>query len=237
MRNGKKFFVKDIKSDLHTQYGYLKKDNIAKAKDGEKIFSNTHNEFFVISPSFIDIYKKISRKAQIIPLKDIGFIIAQTGIDKNSVVVDAGAGSGALSCFLANIVKGVVTYEIREDFLEVVKNNIEFLGIKNIKIKNKNIFDGIDEKDVDLITLDLPDPWNAINACSGSLKHGGFIVSYSPTIPQVMDFVDALKTNGNFIYLKTSEIIEREWDVEDRKVRPKSIAIGHSGFLSVARRV
>ena len=133
--------------------------------------------------------------------------------------------------------KKVVTYDIREDFIEVVKSNIEFLGLKNIVVKNKNIYSSIDEKNVDLITLDVPEPWLAIDSCSNALKIGGFLVSYSPTIPQVMDFVNEIRKRKDFVHVKTAEIIEREWDVEDRKVRPKSITIGHSGFMSLARRV
>lgn len=234
-KSGKRFLVKDTNKDMHTQFGYFKKEDL-KAKKG-RIKTNTGKEFTVFDAYFIDLYKKIKRSAQIIPLKDIGLIAAETGVNNKSKVVDAGAGSGALACFLANIAKEVTTYEIREDFIEIVKSNIKFLNLKNIKIKNKNIYDGIDEKNVDLIALDLPEPWKALKSAEKSLKSGGFLVSYSPTMPQVMDFVDAIRKNDNFAYLKTSEIIEREWEVEERKVRPKSQAIGHSGFLSFVRRL
>ena len=83
----------------------------------------------------------------------------------------------------------------------------------------------------------LPEPWKAIENCSKALKPGGFLVSYSPSVPQVADFVNSIKKNESFVYLKTCEISEREWEVEERKVRPKSAAIGHSGFMSFARKV
>lgn len=234
---GRKFYAKDLDSDLHTQYGFVKKEEMKKAKDGDLLKSNTGKEFFIFDPSFIDLYRKIKRDAQIIPLKDIGFIIAETGINKNSKVLDAGSGSGALACFLAGIAKEVVTYEIREDFIEIVKGNIEFLSLKNIKIKNKNIYNEIDDKNMDVIILDLPEPWLALENCAKALKAGGFLVSYSPSVPQMADFANAVRKNENFIYLKTVEITEREWEVEDRKVRPKSKGLGHSGFLSFARKV
>jgi len=234
---GKKFYLKDINQDLHTQYGFIKKEDFGKAKEGSLLKSNTGKDFFIFNPYFIDLYRKIKRDAQIIPLKDIGLIITETGINKKTKVLDAGSGSGALACFLASIAKEVVTYEIREDFIEVVKSNIEFLGLKNIKIKNKNIYNEIDDKNIDVITLDVPEPWNAIESCSKALKPGGFLVSYSPSVPQVIDFVNAARKNENFVYLKTVEVIEREWEVEERRVRPKSTAIGHSGFLSFARKV
>ena len=234
---GRKFYAKDLNQDLHTQYGFIKKDELKKAKDGDLIKSNTNKEFFIFTPSFIDLYRKIKRDAQIIPLKDIGLIIAETGISKESKVLDAGSGSGALACFLAAIAKEVITYEIREDFIEIVKSNIEFLGLKNIKVKNRDVYKEIDDKNIDVIIIDVPEPWNAIENCSKALKVGGFLVSYSPSVPQVADFVNAVRKHESFVYLKTVEIVEREWEVEDRRVRPKSKGIGHSGFLSFARRI
>lgn len=234
-RQGRKFYAKD--EDLHTQYGFVKKEDLGKAKEGSMLKSNTGKDFFVFTPKFIDLYRKIKRDAQIIPLKDIGFIIAETGINKESKVLDAGSGSGALACFLAAIAKEVVTYEIREDFIEIVKSNIEFLQLKNIKIKNKDIYKEIDDKNIDVIILDVPEPWNAIKNCAKALMPGGFLVSYSPSIPQIADFVNTIKKDESFVYIKTSEITEREWEVEERKVRPKSKGLGHSGFLSIARKV
>lgn len=234
-KQGKRFLAKDTDKDMHTQFGFFKKEEL-RAKNG-RIKTNMGKEFAIFDAYFIDLHKKIKRDAQIIPLKDIGLIVSETGINKKSRVVDAGSGSGALACFLANIAKEVTTYEIREDFIELVKNNIKFLNLKNVKIKNNDIYDGIDEKNVDLVTLDLPEPWKALESAEKSLKAGGFLVSYSPTIPQVMDFVNYVRKNDNFAYLKTSEIIEREWEVEERKVRPRSQAIGHSGFISFVRKI
>ncbi len=227
-----KFLIKDLSKDFHTKHGFFKKEDLKKTK----VISNTKKEFIVFDTYFIDLYRKIKRSAQIIPLKDIGLVIAETGINNKSKVVDAGAGSGALACFLANIVKEVTTYEIRDDFIEIVKYNIKFLQLKNIKIKNKNIYDGIDEKNIDLVLLDLPEPWRAIESAKKALKVGGFLVSYSPTIPQSQDFVNEINKDENFVHVKTSEIIEREWEIDGRKIRP-SQRIGHSGFISFVRRI
>ena len=236
-RQGKKFYAKNLDEDLHTQYGFIKSSELNKAKEGSLLKSNTNKEFFVFNPYFIDLYRKIKRDAQIIPLKDIGLIIAETGINKQSRVLDAGSGSGALACFIATIAKEVITYEIREDFIEIVKSNIKFLGLKNIKVKNIDIYNKIEDKNIDIIILDLPEPWNALDNCSNALKVGGCLVSYSPSVPQVIDFVNAIRKNDIFVYLKTAEIVEREWEVEERRVRPKSKGLGHSGFLSFARKV
>ncbi|MFH0805438.1 MAG: methyltransferase domain-containing protein [Patescibacteria group bacterium] len=229
-----KFLIKDQDNDFHTKYGYFKKEDLKKSS---KVISNTKKEFTVFDPYFIDLYKKIKRGAQIVPLKDIGLIVAETGVNNKSKVVDAGAGSGALCCFLANIVKEVTTYEIREDFIKIVKHNIDFLNLKNIAIKNKNIYDGIDEKNIDLVLLDLPEPWKAIESAKKALKIGGFLVSYSPTIPQTADFVNEINNDKDFVHVKTSEILEREWEIDGRKVRPRSQQIGHSGFISFIRKI
>jgi len=189
----------------------------------------------LLNADFIDVYKKIKRSAQIISLKDIGAIIAYTGVNRNSKVVDAGAGSGALACFLAHICKEVTTYEIRDDFYNIVKENKERLGLKNLNIKKKDVFEGITERDVDLITLDLPDPWNALDAVNKALKVGGFLVSYSPTIFQVADFVNQL--TDDFIHLLTIELIKREWEIKGRKVRPITTQNVHTGFLSFVRKI
>ncbi len=233
LEKSRKYLVWDTSKDFHCKEGVILKKDFKK-KDGSKIKTNIGKEFILLTADFIDVYKKIKRSAQIISLKDIGAIVAYTGVNKDSKVVDAGAGSGALACFLAHICKEVVTYEIRDDFYQVVKGNIEKLGL-NLKIKNKDVCKGISERNVDLVTLDLPDPWNALDAVKKALKIGGFLVSYSPTIPQVMDFVN--KLDDDFIHLQTLELIKREWEIKGRKVRPITTQNVHTGFLSFCRRI
>ncbi|MBI3033737.1 methyltransferase domain-containing protein [Candidatus Woesearchaeota archaeon] len=235
--SGKLFYVKGLDADYHTQFGMVKKDDLRKAASGDSVKTNTGKELFVLSPGFSDLYRKIRRGPQIVPLKDIAAIIAATGIGRESVVVDAGSGSGALACFLANIVKEVYTYEIRPDFFAIALQNVKELGLGNVKVKNKDAYAGFDEKNVDLVTLDLAEPWKAVGAAADCLNVGGFLASYSPTTPQVTDFVSAVSKEPRLMSLKTIEIIEREWEANDRKVRPKSAAIGHSGFLSFARKI
>jgi tRNA (adenine57-N1/adenine58-N1)-methyltransferase len=234
-KEGKQFFIKDTSKDFHCQFGLVKAKDLKK-KEGVIIKANTGKELVVSNPSFIDSFKKIKRAPQIITRKDASIIIAETGINMSSKVVDAGAGSGALACMLANICKEVTTYEIRKDFAKIADQNKEFLNLKNLTVKNKDVYKGIAEKNLDLITLDLPEPWKIIEKAKKALKTGGFLVSYSPTIPQTMDFVNAVKKNQNLLHLKTVELIQREWEIEDRKVRPKTTQTVHTGFLSFVRK-
>ena len=170
---------------------------------------------------------------------DVGLIIAETGLEPNWKIVDAGAGSGALCCHLANLVpKGkVYTYDVRDDHLAVAQENIKFFGFKNIIAKKLSVYDKIPHKNMDLITLDVPEPWMALEHAFKALKPGGFVVSYSPCMPQVSDFVEAVRKIDGLSYIKTVELIHREWECIGRKQRPKTQQLGHSGFISFVRKV
>jgi len=230
------YFVLDEKQDYVTEEGKIDKKDLKK-KDGSLIKTNQGKEFIVFSANFIDNYRKIARGAQIITQKDIGIITAETGINHKSIVVDAGTGSGALACYLAHLCKEVTSYDMRDDAIEIAKKNKEFLGLKNLKIKKKDIFAGIDEKELDLIVLDMPNPWNGIKSCEKSLKIGGYLVIYVPTVLQIADFVNEIKKYDSFVYLKTIEMIERQWKIDGRSVRPTSDAIGHTGFMTFCRKI
>ncbi|VVB81231.1 tRNA (adenine(57)-N(1)/adenine(58)-N(1))-methyltransferase TrmI [uncultured archaeon] len=232
----RQYFVTDLSKDVHTLHGVISKSDLSKPS-GSVIQSGTGKEFVLLDASFIDVYKRLRKLPQTIPLKDIGLIVGETGINSQSIIVDGGLGSGALASALAHIAKHVTSYEVRDDCLATAEENIKKLGLTNITIKKKSLYDGIDESDVDLITLDLPEPWKVIPHAAKSLKTGGFIISYSPSVPQVMDFVNELHKQDKLLYLKTVEIIERLWEIEGRRVRPKSTGIGHSGFIVFARKI
>ena len=211
----------------------LNEGNIKKVKLGK---NKTHSgkTVYAINPSFTDLIRKIKRGPAIVLNKDIGLIITETGINKNSFAVDAGAGSGYLAASLANICKKVVTYENRKEFFKIASKNFEFLKLKNIKIKQKDIYKGISERNIDLITLDLMEPWKVLKYASKSLKLGGFLVCYLPTINQVSKLIKSIKEP--FMIVKTSELIERKWET-NKMLRPESRMIGHTGFLVFIRKI
>ncbi len=230
------YFVADPSKDFHIAEGVVLKADLKK-KDGSAVKTNTGKQFSVFSSSFIDDFSRIRRLPQVIPLKDIAAIIAETGIGRKSKVLDSGTGSGAVACFIANFAKEVVSYDIKKEHCDIARENAEYLGLKNVTIKNKDVYQGVDEDDADLFILDVPEPWNAIDSVRNALKVGGFVASYSPTIVQSADFADALAKSESFMILKTIEIIERPWEVEARRVRPKTAGIGHSGFITFARKI
>lgn len=230
------YYVENTDKDFHTTYGVISQGDLAKPS-GSIVTSSTGKEFMLLDAGYTDHYQNLKKLPQTIPLKDIGSIIAETGVNGKSIIVDAGLGSGALAIALANIAKKVVSYEVREDHIRAAEQNIKRVGAENITIKHLDITAGIDEKNVDLITLDLPEPWTVIPHAAKALKPGGYILSYSPSIPQVQDFVKGIRTNEHFLLLKTIELIERPWEFNGRRVRPKSTSIGHSGFLTFARKI
>src|SRR3989344_1156962 len=164
--NGQYFAWK--KGDLHTQHGLLKEADLKKAKG--LITSNIGKEFKVLEPHFTDLIKKATRGPQIITNKDIGLILTETGLNKTSIVLESGTGSGFLTCHLAKIVKKVITYERRDDFQKIAKDNGALLGFKNITFKLKDIYEGIEEKNIDTIVLDLPEPWRVVESSFTALK-------------------------------------------------------------------
>lgn len=234
---GKRFLVRDINSDFHCQFGFVKASQLKKARPGSIVKTNTGKALHVMDAGFIDLYKKLARAPQIIIPKDIGPIIAYTGINSTSKVVDGGAGSGALAIFLANMAGEVTTYEIRNDFIKVARRNIQQLGIKNLRVRKADLTEGIKERNVDLVTLDIPEPRKALKTAVKALKPGGFLVCYLPNLNQVSEFVKAVDSEKALLRLKTIETIEREWEIDGKRLRPKSQPIGHSGFLTFVRKI
>ncbi len=232
---GRSFLIPDVDKDFHCQDGMIKSAELKKAKDGAVLKTNMGVEFTLVSASFKDKFSKIKRGPQIINLKDIGAIIAFTGINKDSFIVDAGGGSGALCCFLAGIAKKVVTYDNDDRSIEKIKENKKRLDVK-LTVKKGDVYEKLPEKNVDVITLDLPDTSLALENVKKSLKPGGYCVSYSPHITQSSAFVNKAIELG-FSHIRTFELIERDWQVEGRKARPDFKALGHTGFLSIVRKL
>lgn len=185
------------------------------------------------SMNIIDFLNKAKRGPQVILPRDAGIIISETGLNQNWKVVDAGSGSGFLSIILGNIGCKVYTYEIREDFYKIAKENIKNSGLKNIKIYNKDITKGIKEKKVDLVTLDMKGPERAIKHAYNALKPGGFLVVYSMHIEEVLAVIKELRKHS--FYVNVLENIQREWQSFGDATRPKT-HLAHTGFLTFARK-
>lgn len=233
-KEGRFFYVREDTKVLHTEFGMFSAKELKKNKGTAK--TNTGSEFFIFPASFHDRYRKLKRGAQIITPKDAGLIITTSGINKESKIVEAGGGSGSLTCMLANLVKKVTTYEKKPEFVKIIKYNVKNLGLNNVTVKNKDIKEGIAEKNVDLIVLDMLDPEEAIEKANNSLKMGGFLVVYLPSITQVSSAVKAAK-KLELMHVKTVENLLREWKIDGKIARPEFRMLGHTGFLSFFRKI
>ncbi len=232
----KEYTVHDTSKDFSTTYGVIAKKDLKK-KDGSKIQTSMHKEFIILTPGFSDTFRRLKKTPQAIMLKDAGIIAAETGIGKESTVLDAGTGSGWLSCYLAHICKKVVTYDINQEFQDVAKKNADILGLTNISFKKGSVYEKISEKNMDVIILDLPEPWRALPHAVNAIKIGGWLVSYSPSVPQVQSFCNTARAHEEILLGKTIEIVERSWKVEGDAVHPKSISIGHTAFITFCRKI
>ena len=190
----KKYFVKDTSADFHTSEGLISKKDLKVVNTVVK--TNKGKEYLLVEPNFVDLWEKIKRGPQVVLQKDIGLIITKTGVNKDSKVVDAGGGSGSMCCYIAHLCKEVTTYEIQKDLIPVLKHNQRLFDLKNLKIRNQSIYDGIKERNLDLITLDLAQPWQVIESAEKALKVGGFMVVYLPNIMQVKMNLCRRKYNG-----------------------------------------
>lgn len=236
---GRKYLVKVGERVLHTNLGTLNLGELIGKGPGARIKSHTGKEFVVFKPSMVDFLQKLKRVPQIMLPKDAAQVVANTGIGPGSFVVDAGAGSGSLAIFLGNLVRPsgrVVSYETREDFARVAEENVRMVGLSDIiTIKLKDIYKGIDETDVDLVSLDLPQPELVVPHAERALKIGGYLSVFTPCVEHLQRLYGVLR-ESRFMGFKTVECLVREIEVKKTCTRPSTRMIAHTGYLTFARR-
>ncbi len=235
---GKRQLVEEGK-DLHTHAGVIKEADLKKVKYSGVVNTHTGRTFYIVEPSMTDFIEKMQKRAQIVYPKDSAMILALAGIRDGSKVVEAGTGVAGLTLVLANAVRPsgkVHTYEVRKEHQDEARAHLEEAGLmKYVDMKLQDVYEGIDEKDVDAVILDLPEPWKAAEHAAKALKFGGFLVSYSPSIEQVKKFVTALPPQ--FPEPSTIEILVRDWEISEQRCRPNTRMVGHTGFITIVRKL
>jgi len=225
--------------NFHTHKGFIQLDGLIGKEYGTRIASSVGAEFVVLKPNVRDYVFKMLRKTQITYPKDIALIVMFSGIGPGSRVVEAGTGTGALTSAIAFYVKPtgrVYSYELREEFMEAALKNLKKAGVSEyVDLRNKDIAYGIEEKEVDAVVLDLATPWMVVPHAYSALKGSGTLVSFSPTIDQVVKTVEALKENG-FVDVNTIECLMRGMQIERGKTRPQTLMTGHTGYITFARK-
>lgn len=224
---------------LHTHKGFIRHDDLIGKPFGDRVKSSLGVDFILLRPTIYDHVRKMAHATQIIYQKDMALIVSYAGIGAGSRVVEAGTGSGALTSALAHHVRPsgqVYSYEIRPEFLEKAKKNIERAGVLDyVELKNRDITLGIEEADVDAVVLDLATPWLIVPHAYDALRGSSALVSFSPTIEQVVKTVEALEASG-FVAIETVECILRRIRVKTGGTRPETLMIGHTGYITHARK-
>lgn len=195
----------------------------------------------ILRPSLADLLRQLRRRAQIVTPKDAQQLLYLAQVAPGSRVAEAGAGSGALTIVLAHAVGAsgaVVSYDRRADFLEVARRNVEQAGfIDRVRFVGRDVTaEGFDETGLDGIVLDLPEPWNALEAARAALAVGGAVATYTPTYNQLERTVRTLRSLG-FEEVRSLELLERSLHVGEGGTRPEFDMLGHTAFLTGARRV
>jgi len=179
---------------------------------------------------------KMPRGAQVIYPKDLGAILLAADLAPGQRVLEAGVGSGALSIAALRAGVSIIGYELREDFAEVAKRNVAaMLGPDApYEVELRDVTAGIDERDLDRILLDMPEPHLVVGHAAVALRPGGILMAYLPTINQTALLREALE-DSPFAMAETVEILRRTWHIERRSVRPDHRMVAHTGFLTTAR--
>ena len=195
----------------------------------------------ILRPSLADILRQLRRRAQIITPKDAQQLLFLAQVRPGSHVAEAGAGSGALTVVLAHAVGStgrVVSYDRRSDFLEVARRNVSHAGFADrVRFVERDVtVDGFDESGLDGIVLDVPEPWAALESARSALAIGGAVATYTPTYNQLERTVRTLRALG-FEEVRSVELLERTLHVGEGGTRPEFDMLGHTAFLTGARRV
>ena len=224
--------------EFHTHTGVVPHALLIGQPEGVTVRSTNNARYTAVRPTLSEFVLKMPRGAQVIYPKDLGPILLLADVFPGARILESGVGSGALSMTLVRAGAHVVGYEVRDDFArKAIKNVTAFLGDEGaarFDVRVRDVYEGIDETDLDRVVLDLPEPWRVVKHAEHALHAGGILVSYLPSIVQVMQLRDALDDSA-FGMASTIEVLNRGWHVDGQAVRPDHRMVAHTGFLTTAR--
>lgn len=243
-KKGRRYLIElipDAKFQHH--HGVLPHDEIIGTEEGTTLRSSLGRPLVVLRPRLADYALKMPRGAAVVYPKDSGAILVWADVLPGNVVVEAGTGSGALTMALARAVGAtgsVISYEAREDHAALARKRIKgFFGEipGNVDLRTGPVEQGLLEHEPDRVILDVPEPWHTVPIAAERLAPGGIFCCYLPTVPQVQEVRAAIDQSQSFLDVMTFEMMMREWAVDGRSVRPSHRMIGHTGFITVARKL
>jgi tRNA (adenine57-N1/adenine58-N1)-methyltransferase catalytic subunit len=227
---------------FHTHRGALEHDALIGLPDGSVVVSSGGTPYLALRPLLSDYVLSMPRGAQVIYPKDAAQIVAMGDIFPGAKVLEAGVGSGALTCSLLRAVGAtgeLHSYELREDFAAIARKNVEsFLGGPQ-PAWNLHLGDVASntETGFDRIVLDMLTPWEALDMVERSLIPGGVFIGYVATTPQLSELVEALRERGGWTEPRAWESLVRDWHAEGLAVRPDHRMVAHTAFLVSARKL
>ena len=243
-RRGRRYLVTlEAGGEWHSHAGLVPHDELIGRDEGAAVRTNRNMEVTVLRPTREDFVLKMKRGAQVVYPKDQAMIVAAGDVRPGCTVVEAGAGSGALTLALLAAVGTtgrVISFEHREDHARIARRNVErFHGgaPDNWELETTDVVSGLAGRRAHRIVLDLLEPWAVVAAAGDALAPGGLLVTYTPTVPQVMRTTETLWEDGRFSQVRTTETMVRGWDVDGLAVRPAHRMVAHTAFLTTARRV
>jgi tRNA (adenine57-N1/adenine58-N1)-methyltransferase catalytic subunit len=228
--------------EFHTHRGVIELDNVIGLPEGSVVKSTSGDEFLVLRPLLVDYVMSMPRGAQVIYPKDAAQIIHEGDIFPGARVLEAGAGSGAMTCSLLRAVGPdgrVISYEIRDDHAEHAARNVTtFFGgtPDNWELVAGDVaeYAGVQ---VDRVVLDMLAPWDVLDAIAAALVPGGVLIVYVATVTQLSRAVEALRQAQCWTEPQAWETLRRGWDAVGLAVRPQHSMRGHTAFLISARRL
>jgi tRNA (adenine57-N1/adenine58-N1)-methyltransferase len=228
---------------FHTHRGLIEHDELIGGPEGVVVTSTGGTAYLVLRPLLADYVLSMPRGATVVYPKDAAQIVAMADIHPGARVIEAGAGSGALTCSLLRAVgeRGHVhSYERRPEFAEVARSNVErFFGgpPRAWELVVGDLAECCHRTDADRVVLDMLSPWEVVEVTGRALRPGGVVCAYVATTTQLSRTVEALREHGGFAEPQPWESLVRPWHVDGLAVRPEHRMIGHTGFLVTARRL
>jgi tRNA (adenine57-N1/adenine58-N1)-methyltransferase len=224
---------------FHSHTGVLDHALLIGADEGITVRTTMGSRLVAVRPTLSEYILKMPRGAQVIYPKDLGPILMLADVFPGARVLESGVGSGALTMTLLRAIGPtghVFGYELRDDFADRARRNVEsFLGADvPLTIEVRDVYDGIEVDDLDRVVLDLPEPWRVVKHAEAALRPGGILLSYLPTIGQVMRLREELD-GSSFGMCESLEVLQRTWHVDGQSVRPDHRMVAHTGFLTHAR--
>jgi len=231
-------------AEFHTHRGAVAHDEVIGSLEGSVVKSTNGDAFLVLRPLLVDYVMSMPRGAQVIYPKDAAQIVHEGDIFPGARVLEAGAGSGALTCSLLRAVGPdgeVISYEVRADHAEHAQRNVAtFFGQDpdNWRLVISDVVDSdLPEASVDRAVLDMLAPWDVLDAVARVLVPGGVLIIYVATVTQLSTIVEALRERQCWTEPRSWETLQRGWHVVGLAVRPEHTMRGHTAFLVSARRL